>query len=314
MVPVRWMRKTVAVLLTVLMVFSLLPALAQEGAAEEKESARPVLVDHINGTASPSDLKLTSFEEGTPVLEVLFPQILNCDAALLRCGGETMLIDCATTGQAQRILDMCRQLNITHIDKVVNTHPHEDHLGGFRDLIKGVDVDELWICFSETQNDPMVQALMCAERAGIPVYHYGDGDVFTLGGATLQVWQLEGDRNALNDRSAQMMVTFGERTLLMSADLEKGGQNRLVERLGPEKLKADILKYPHHGLEGLTQAYRNAVDPLFMVVTNNQQDREGLRYIRLSHIPTAWTVPGFVHLVTDGETWIVDRIESIKKY
>lgn len=64
-----------------------------------------------------------AFAEDADLLEIIFPQILDCDAAFLRCGGETMLIDCATSGQAQRILNMFKQLGITHVDKIVNTHP-----------------------------------------------------------------------------------------------------------------------------------------------------------------------------------------------
>lgn len=278
--------------------------------AGAEEAALPVLIDRINQPETHADF---AFDPEAPLLEVIFPQILNCDAIFLRCGGETMLVDCATQGQAQRIINMCRQLGITRIDRVVNTHPHEDHIGGFRDLIKEVEVGELWICFSEDYNDHMKKAVGWAEKAGIPVVHYADGDVLTLGGATIDVWKLEGKSSELNDCSAQFFVTFGERTLLMAADLEKTGQKKYVELMG-EALKADILKYPHHGLEKLTDDYAAAVAPLYFVVTNNQRSTEGLKYIRRGDVPCAWTVPGFVTLTTDGATWLVERVESEVKY
>lgn len=292
-------------------ILTLLAALLVLGAAAAEDTAeRPLLIDRINAADSHTDF---AFVEDAELLEVIFPQILNCDAILLRCGGETMLVDSATQGQAKRIINMCKQLGITRIDRVVNTHPHEDHIGGLRDLIKEVEVGELWICFPEDYNSYMTKAVGWVEKAGIPVVQYADGDVLTLGGATIEVWKLEGKLSELNDCSAQFMVTFGERTLLMAADLEKNGQVRYVEWKG-DALDADILKYPHHGLEKLTDEYAAAVSPAYMVVTNNLRSTEGKKYITRSGIPCAWTVPGFVTLTTDGTTWVAEKVPSEVKY
>lgn len=297
------MKRMLCLLLCLMM--AALPVLAEEPAA-----GAPVLIDRINAPGEHADF---AFAEDAALLEVIFPQILNCDAALLRCGGETMLVDCATQGQAKRIINMCKQLGITRIDRVVNTHPHEDHIGGFRDLIKEVEVGELWICFPEDYNTHMTKAVGFAKKAGIPVVPYADGDVLTLGGATIEVWKLEGKQSELNDCSAQFLVTFGDRTMLMAADLEKPGQEKYVALKGAA-LDADVLKYPHHGLEKLTDGYAEAVSPLYLVVTNNQRSTEGKKYISRSGIPCAWTVPGFVTLTTDGTVWVADRIPSEVKY
>lgn len=294
------LRRIIALLLAALMLT----------AAAGAEEAQTVVIDRINAPEVQADF---AFAEDAALLEVIFPQILNCDAALLRCGGETMLVDCATQGQAKRIINMCEQLGITRIDRVVNTHPHEDHIGGFRDLIKEVEVGELWICFPEDYNTHMQKAVGFAQKAGIPVVQYADGDVLTLGGATIGVWKLEGKQSEMNDCSAQFMLTFGDRTLLMAADLEKAGQEKFTEMKGAA-LDADVLKYPHHGLEKLTDAYAEAVSPAYMVVTNNQRSTEGKKYITRSGIPCAWTVPGLVTLTTDGAVWVAERIPSAVKY
>ena len=224
-----------------------------------------------------------------------------------------MLVDAGTLGQAKRTIDMCKQLGITRIDRVVNTHPHEDHIGGFRDILKEVEIGELWICFPEDYNEHMEKAMLYAQRANIPVKHYQDGDILTLGGATIEVWKLEGKRTEMNDCSAQFYITYGERTLLMAADLEGVGQSKFVELKG-EKLKADILKYPHHGIEKLRDVYMEAVSPKFMFVTNNLNENAGRKYIRNCGVPSGYTVPGFLYLATDGVTWVTDRIPSEIKY
>ena len=75
-----------------------------------------------------------------------------------------------------------------------------------------------------------------------------------------------------------------------------------------------MLKYPHHGLQALTPEYRAAVSPELAIVTCNQRETEGKKYIRRTALDTVWTVPGFVHLMTDGEMWVCDRIVSDVKY
>ena len=296
------MKKVLALLLMLMLA---LPALAEE-------TAPPVLIDRVN---SPEEYADFAFAEDAELLAVTFPQMVDCDAILLQCGGETMLVDACKQAYSERIINMCKQLGVTRIDKVVNTHPHEDHIGGFKDVIKEIEVGELWICFPETVNNHMKNAVKAAQKAGIEVKTYADGDVFTLGGATIEVWKLEGTTAEMNDCSAQMMVTFGERTFLMAADLETGGQKKLVELKG-DALDADILKYPHHGIQVLTDEYREAVSPLFMVITNNHRQTAGWKWINSNKntIPYAYTVPNLVHLTTDGTTWIAEKLPSAVKY
>ncbi len=288
------------------MVLALCPLFA---AAEE---VLPVLVDRVNAPDQHADF---AFAEDAPLLEVVFPQMLDCDAVLLRCGGETILVDACKKAYSERIVNMCKQLGVTRIDRVYNTHPHEDHIGGFREVIKEIEVGELWICFPEDYNNHMKLAVSAAKKAGIPVKTFADGDTFTVGGATVEVWKLEGKSTEMNDCSAQMKVTYGARTMLLAADLEQNGQKKMVELHG-DALDADVLKYPHHGIEPLLPEYQAAVTPLFMVITNNHRQTAGWKWITggKAGVPYAYTVPNLVYLTTDGTNWIAEKILSDVKY
>ena len=68
------------------------------------------------------------------------------------------------------------------------------------------------------------------------------------------------------------MLTFGQRKMLFSADLEQKGQNGLIEKVGAEMLKAEVLKYPHHGLQALTPEYRAAVSPDLQSARDGRQE------------------------------------------
>lgn len=282
----------------------------------------PVLVDRINSPKVHADF---AFAPDAQLLEVYFPQVLSADAAYLRFGGETMMIDCATAELAVRITDMFTQLGFDRVDRMINTHPHPDHIGGLQAVHASAPVGELWICFDRDVNEDMTAAVAFADEQGIAVKTYADGDVLYLGGrdgVRIEACQLpagavnpdaERGTDEMNNRSMQLKLTYGQRTLMFSADLLGTGQRALADLEG-DWLDVDILKYPHHGKERLAQNYQDAVSPLYLVVTNNLAPIEGYKYIRATRIPAAWTVPGFVRLTTDGTTWVVDRVPSAIRY
>lgn len=267
-----------------------------------------VMVDAITDPAAEEGF---AFAEDADLLEIVFPQILDCDAALFRCGGETMLLDCATAQQADRVTAMLEQMGVTELDYVVNTHPHFDHIEGLETIAEAVKVKAFFICHSETETDHMVKALEVCREYEIPVVHYGDEDRFNLGGTVIDVW-LKCDPNCnLNERSAQMRVQFGERTALFTADMKLKTQQALMKHVDAALLDIDLMKYPHHGKASLHNDFIAATTPLFAVITNNggKSSREGRKTLGYKHIPFANTVPGYVYWVTDGQTWLVKRLD-----
>jgi len=267
----------------------------------------PVVVDRVNAPKNHADF---AFAEDAALLEVYFPHIMNCDAALLRCGGETMLIDCASAKYAPRVVQMLEHLGITEIDCVVNTHPHYDHLEGLETLAQTVKVKELRISFPEDYDEQMLKAIQTAQQYGIPVSQYADGDQWTLGDAVIDVW-LKGDESwYLNDQSAVMRVQFGQRTMLFTADIERSTMMRLAEVIPAEALDIDIMKFPHHGKNGLNVAFREKTSPLLCIITNTDSSKhKSIETLRRHKIPYVCTTPGILSLRCDGTAWLVERAE-----
>lgn len=262
--------------------------------------------------AYPEDMAYAdfTFPEGAELLRVVFPTIRDCDAALLLCGGEAMLIDCGSEFFGTMVVDLLRDMQITRLKYVVNTHPHNDHLLGLEKVAEQTEIGELLVCFPENATAHMQIALEVAKERNIPVRWYGDGERLTLGGATLDVW-LKGDEDwTLNEASAQIRLAYGARTMLFTADMQRKTQRRLLEVIPAELLDCDILKYPHHGLEKPDDAFFAAVSPVFAVITNMNTDRtRGVReYLTKQGVPFALTIPGYVSLTTDGATWLAERL------
>ena len=95
----------------------------------------PLLVDRINHPET-----AFSFAPEAELLEIVFPQELNVDSAVIRCGGQVMLIDCASRAMAQRMVNLLEQLGVTEVDFVAISHPHYDHIDGLEQIAQAVKI------------------------------------------------------------------------------------------------------------------------------------------------------------------------------
>lgn len=289
-------------------IFCLLAAVCMVMGTALAEEA-PLLVDWINAPKENADF---AFAPDAALLEIIFPQILDSDAALIRCGGENILLDCGSTKMSGRVINMLEQLGITRLDRVINTHPHYDHIQGIAQLAEVFEIGEFAVCFDGSITDHLPVALAVCEEKGIPVTTYADGEHLEIGGMTMDAWLKVDEGHSLNDRSAVWRIQFGNRTALFAADAMHAAQRQLLDAVAPELLDVDVLKYPHHGKENMDEGFAAAVSPVFAVITNNGGQGKGRGFLRSRKIPFACTVPGYVSLTTDGMTWLAQRLPMDK--
>ena len=304
-------------LIAALLLFSMAAGLAEETrTAEEMEEQEEiltwkdttlgslVLVDRIHDEEA-----VWSFDPDAELLHIWFPRIHDCDAALIACGGEYALIDCCDEGQASRLANLIMAAKVPRIDWLFNTHPHHDHLGGLSAVADTVPVRQFLICFHEYYNERMQSALAVAKARMIPVVHYGDGDRFEIGSAQLQVF-LKGEPDwSVNEQSAVMRLSLGERSMLFMADTQARTFNLLAAMEERGLMDVDIIKYPHHGVELLTESFLRACEPDFAVITNTDRVSEALALLDREGIAYALTAYSAVHLVTDGSVWVAELLD-----
>lgn len=287
------MKKLLLLLLALLLLFA--SALAEE----------PIIVSKI---ADPEST--FAFPEGTPLLEVFFPQISGCDAALVRYGEYSILIDCA--GNNWRQVDaMLTRLGITELTYALNSHPDADHIGGFNHVLKKVPAGEFLHGFPEDYPEGDTLRFKVYEdlhTIGIPFRQVQDGETLPFGDVNISVFQYTDEHlNRVNNRSVVLKITFGERTILFTGDIQLDGQLCYVNDHAP--IQADILKFPHHGYKNMNPDFLALVNPELVVVTSGRNTAEGAQQLRDAGILHYYTEKNILHLVTDGTTWLVERIK-----
>ena len=258
-----------------------------------------------------------SFEEGAPILEVVFPRVHSSDCAILRMGDEVMMLDASIPGadMQARIKSALEAMEVSHIDHAFNSHPHNDHIGGFSVVYETAPFDKLTITYPEDFNKYIVASLGFMREHNIPVEHAADGDVLHMGPAnevSMRVIQRDGPRWTENDQSAMLMVTYNDRNILFAADVENHAQADYAANPPEGGLKADILKYPHHGLVRLNNDFFAAVSPEITLINGGlDTGREGREYMKRKKSAYLVGYKGLTRMRTDGNIWVIDYLDEV---
>ena len=259
-----------------------------------------------------SDTKNTfEFEEGTPLLEIYFPAIYGVDAAYVRYGEYSMLIDCAGN-QWRTFNTLVEKLGVTEVTYAVNSHPDADHIGGFNQVLKNISCGEFLLGFPEDfpeGDDVRFTVYKDLHALGIPFRRVSNGETIEFGDVQMTVLQrFDEDLIRVNARSVMLMIQLGERRIYFTGDIQAPTQRLLVadETLD---LHADILKYPHHGYGNMQESFLKKVNPQLVIITSGPNDAEGKEILRRFGIKFHYTESGTIRLATDGNVWTVERIK-----
>ncbi len=259
------------------------------------------------------------FPEDTPLLEIVFPRVFSSDCAIIRFGDETMMIDASTKNvrMRDRIRTAILSLGIDHIDRAYNSHPHDDHIDGFAFVDEYCPIDQMILTFEEDFDARMKEAVAYCNENNIPIVHAGDGDVLTMGEngeVTMRVIQRnDTGKWKANDRSAMLLIQYGERTILFAGDVENRAQKSYAENPPEGGIKADILKYPHHGQVKLHTPFLDAIDPELVFMNGASGVMSGSQsYLKKQGVPYIVGYTGLVRMRTDGEIWVVDYMHEVE--
>lgn len=150
------------------------------------------------------------------------------------------------------------------IDILVITHAHEDHSGGAGALIENFRPREVWV-----GANPLPRMVERAERFHIPVISKRASEPFAFGGAMVQILSPPPDyapTKNINNDSLAFRVAYGERSFLLTGDMERPMESRLVA--SGMAIHADVLKIGHHGSKtSTTQPFLDAVAPSIGIIS-----------------------------------------------
>ena len=270
-------------------------------------SAEEVILNKVRG-----DHADFAFAEDAKLLEVYFPKIFGCDAALVRYGEYTMLIDCAGNQwkETKALLD---KLGVTELTYALNSHPDADHIGGFNRVLKDIPAGEFLLGFPEDHDSgDEVRFKVYSElhAQGIPFRRVQNGDTIEFGDVSITVYQRTDEHlPRVNNKSVMLMIQYGERRIFFTGDIQAATQTLLGEEAANLDMDTDILKYPHHGYDRMQEEFFALAAPEFVICTCGKANTEGIKQLKEHGIPYQLTANQTLRLATDGKVWTVEKIK-----
>ena len=132
-----------------------------------------------------------------------------------------MLIDAGTNESGQAVTDYLEGLGITHLNWVIGTHPHEDHIGGLDDVIRQFDVDFVMMPPKEHTTKTFEDVLNAIEEKNLSITVPETGDTYSLGNCEFTVLGPVKDYDdELNNWSIVLRLDYKDTSFLFTGDME----------------------------------------------------------------------------------------------
>lgn len=167
-------------------------------------------------------------------------------ATLIRTSDGDLLIDAGPENDQATLCERLRQLGVRSLALLILTHPDEDHIGGADGILRHFSVQEIWTNGEIADSDSYRTFLRAA--AEIPIREVCRGTRATIGEAEICVLSPTADsQTAGNENGLVLRLTVGATRILIMGDSGCSTEEMLLEQLGAEELRAEILLAGHHG-------------------------------------------------------------------
>lgn len=201
------------------------------------------------------------------LLHIYYIDVGQADSTIITCDDDVLMIDGGNVADSQLIFSILRNtLHIEHINCMIATHPHEDHVGGLAAALNACSVDRLLTPVLEYDTKAFHSMMKYAEKQGTIVEIPAVGDSFMIGSARVDILGPLRFYENNNDKSIVCRITHGENTFLFGGDAEWAAEHDLVD--SGVDLSADVLKVNHHGSDTSTSyVFLRAVMPKYAVIS-----------------------------------------------
>lgn len=241
-------------------------------------------------------------------LTVTWLDVGQGDAAVIQCGGQSMLIDGGKPEKSSYIYAWLQQHGLSYLDVIVATHVDADHIGGLSGALNYASVGTAY-CPETTGTTETFQSFVkyLAQR-GKQITVPTAGETFALGGAQVQILGPLHRAEDSNDNSIVLKVSFGASSFLFTGDAERAEEQDLLN--AGVNLQSTVLKVGHHGSDTSTSyPFLRAVAPQYAVISVGAGNSYGhpteavLSRLRDAGVTTFRTdMQGEITAVSDGQT------------
>ena len=238
--------------------------------------------------------------------EIHYIDVGQADAALVLCDGKAMLIDGGNKDDSSLIYSYLKNHSISHLDYIIATHGHEDHVGGLAGALNYASVDTAYCSVSDYDSEAFRDFVKYLNKQGKEITIPNAGDRFRLGSADVQIIAVDSNASDPNNSSIMLRIVYGDTSFLFTGDAEREAeQNALYSGYD---LESTVLKVGHHGSASSTEyVFLRQAAPQYAVISVGEDNTYGhpaedaLSRLRDADVHTFRTdLQGTIICVSDG--------------
>lgn len=241
-------------------------------------------------------------------LTVTWLDVGQGDAAVIQCGGQSMLIDGGKPEKSSYIYAWLQQHGLSYLDVIVATHVDADHIGGLSGALNYASVGTAYCPVTTGTTETFQSFVKYLAQRGKQITVPTAGETFALGGAQVQILGPLHRAEDSNDNSIVLKVSFGATSFLFTGDAERAEEQDLLN--AGVNLQSTVLKVGHHGSDTSTSyPFLRAVAPQYAVISVGAGNSYGhpteavLSRLRDAGVKTFRTdMQGEITAVSDGQT------------
>ena len=258
-------------------------------------------------------------------IDIYMVDVGQADAMVLTSGDMVMVIDGGNVDDGDRMVHVLDTLAIDHVDYMIATHPHEDHIGGLQDILEHYPVD---VVYTPVRDDSAKVFEIFMEHVtdnGAEVIVPKNGQTIDFNGATIFMYHYPIDPDEdKNNESIVTQLSTGNTTAYFMADAEVEVEQALLN--DGYIHHADLIKIGHHGsYTSTSESLIKAMDPSIALISCGLDNDYGyphdetMETLSNADITTYRTdLDGDIHCVMDGSTTVCQPYEgfgiSLEKY
>ncbi len=164
------------------------------------------------------------------------------------------------------------------IDVLIESHPDQDHIGGFPEVVNRYKVGMFLEPGVESENSVDDELKRRIKEKKIPHSLARAGQIIEMGdGSYLRILFPDRDVSGLetNDASIVAQFVYGNTCFLLTGDSPLKIEEYLVEKF-KERLECEVLKAGHHGSRTSTgENYLNSIKPNFVIISAGKDNSYG---------------------------------------
>ncbi len=206
--------------------------------------------------------------------EIHFIDVGQADSALVLCDDEAMLIDGGNAADSSLIYSYLKNHGVSHLDYMICTHPHEDHVGGLSGALNYATVGTAFCSMKDYDTKTFSNFKNYLDKQEKQIQVPSAGSSFTLGSSTVTVLGPVSYYSDPNNMSIVLRIEYGNTSFLFAGDAEIDSEQDILNT-GVD-LNSTVLKVGHHGSDTST-SYRwlREIAPQYAIISVGEDNSYG---------------------------------------